>query len=84
MFYNVITGLPLFAIVVVLTVTLGRKKLTQQQGRALKLVSGLMMLGLSTMLLIDPRLLDSLTISLGLMAGSIGVSILLTRKLGYD
>ena len=84
MFYNVITGLPLFAIVVVLTVTLGRKKLTQQQGRALKLVSGLMMLGLSTMLLIDPRLLDSLTISLVLMAGSIGVSILLTRKLGYD
>jgi hypothetical protein len=86
-FYNIIRVLPLFAIVVVFTVTLGRKKLTQEQGRALKLVSGLMMLGLSAMLLIDPRLLDSLAISLGLMAGSIGVSLLLTtvtRKLGYD
>jgi glutaredoxin len=86
-FYNIIRVLPLFAIVVVFTITLGRKKLTQQQGRALKLVSGLMMLGLSAMLLIDPRLLDSLAISLGLMAGSIGVSLLLTtvtRKLGYD
>jgi hypothetical protein len=66
---------------------MGRKKLTEQHGRALKLISGLMMLGLSAMLLIDPRLLDSLAISLGLMAGSIGVSLLLTtvtRGFGYD
>jgi hypothetical protein len=87
LFYNVIRVLPLFAIVVVFTVTLGRKKLTEQQGRALKLVSGMMMLGLSAMLLIDPKLLDSLAISLGLMAGSIGVSLLLTamtRRPGYD
>ncbi len=85
--YSVIRVLPLFGIVIVFTVTLGRKKLTEQQGRALKLVSGMMMLGLSAMLLIDPTLLDSLAISLGLMAGSIGVSLLLTsvtRRLGYD
>lgn len=87
LFYNIIRVLPLFAIVVVFTITMGRKKLTEQHGRALKLISGLMMLGLSAMLLIDPRLLDSLAISLGLMAGSIGVSLLLTtvtRGFGYD
>jgi hypothetical protein len=86
-FYNIIRALPLFGIVVVFTITLGRKKLTEQQGRALKLVSGLMMLGLSAMLLIDPELLDSLAISLGLMAGSIGVALLMTavtRRPSYD
>ncbi len=84
--YNVIRVLPLFAIVLVFTITLGRKKLTEQQGRALKLVSGTMMLGLSVMLLLDPSLLNSLAISLTLMAGSIGISVVLvavTRRLGY-
>jgi hypothetical protein len=85
--YNIIRVLPLFGIVMVFTVTLGRKKLTEQQGRALKLVSGLMMLGLSAMLLIDPTLLDSLAISVSLMAGSICAALLLTtltRRLSYD
>jgi len=45
-----------------------------------------MMLGLSAMLLLDPALLNSLAISLGLMAISIGLSAVLTavtRRLGY-
>lgn len=80
--YNVIRVLPLFAIVVVFTITLGRTKLTQQQGRALKLVSGMMMLGLSTMLLLNPALLNSLAVSLTLMAGSIGISLILAAVTG--
>ncbi len=85
--YSVIRVLPLFAIVLVFTVTLGRKKLTEEQGRALKLVSGLMMLGVSAMLLLNPALLNSLAISLWLMAGSVGAALLLTivtRRLGYE
>ena len=85
--YNVIRVLPLFGIVIVFTVTLGRKKLTEQQGRALKLVSGIMMLGLSAMLLLNPALLNSLLVSLGLMAGSIALSAILaavTRRPRYD
>ena len=68
------------------TITLGRRKLTERQGQALKLVSGIMMLGLSFMLLLNPALLNSLMISLSLMAGAIGLSIVLitvTNKMGY-
>jgi hypothetical protein len=84
--YNVIRVVPLFIIVLIFTITLGRRKLTEQQGRFLKLISGTMMLGLSGMLLLDPALLNSLTIALSLMTGSIGVALVLaaiTRRLGY-
>lgn len=43
--------IPLSVIVIVFTATLGAKKLTEGQGRALKLLSGLMMLGLGVVLL---------------------------------
>src|SRR5208282_4843323 len=85
-FYNVVRVIPLFVIVMLFTITLGRRKLTERQGRALKLVSGIMMLGLSFMLLLNPALLNSLMISLSLMAGAIGLSIVLitvTKKGGY-
>ena len=85
-FYNVVRVIPLFVIVMLFTITLGRWKLTERQGRALKLVSGIMMLGLSFMLLLNPALLNSLMISLSLMAGAIGLSIVLitvTKKRGY-
>jgi len=85
-FYNVVRVIPLFVIVMVFTITLGRRKLTEHQGRALKLVSGTMMLGLSCILLFNPALLNSVMISLSLIAGAIGLSIVLitvTKKMGY-
>ena len=85
-FYNVVRVIPLFVIVMLFTITLGTRKLTERQGRALKLVSGIMMLGLSFILLFNPALLNSLMISLSLMAGAIGLSIVLitvTKKRGY-
>ena len=47
--YNVVYVIPLAIIVLIMTVSLGARKLTEWQGRQLKLVSGLMMffLGLS-------------------------------------
>jgi glutaredoxin len=84
--YSVIRVLPLLAIVLAFTITLGKKKLTEQQGRTLKLVSGLMMIGLSAMLLLNPNLLNSLAVSLTLMTASIGISMVLAavaRWQGY-
>jgi glutaredoxin len=52
--YNLIYVLPLLAIVLAFTFTLGAKKLTERQGRMLKLLSGLMMLGLGLTMLVAP------------------------------
>ncbi len=72
--YNVIYMIPLTAIVVVFTATLGRRKLTEGQGRALKLLSGLMMLGLGLVLLIAPALLDNLLTSILLLAAALALT----------
>lgn len=83
-FYNVVYVIPLGIIVVIFTVTLGSRKLTEWQGRVLKLVSGLMMLGLGLVLLIDPALLNNPAASAALLAGTLvaaGTIILISRKI---
>jgi cytochrome c biogenesis protein CcdA len=55
--YNLIYVLPLLAIVLVFSLTLGARKLTERQGRILKLLSGFMMLGLGLVMLSAPELL---------------------------
>ncbi|MFH0754603.1 MAG: hypothetical protein V2A70_08560, partial [Candidatus Omnitrophota bacterium] len=67
--YNVIYVTPLLVIVLVFASTLGARKLTEREGRVLKLVSGLMMLGLGGVLVIRPVLLNSVAVSMGLVAG---------------
>lgn len=57
--YNVIYVLPLLAIVLLFGVTLGARRLGAGEGRSLKLLSGLMMLGLGGLLLAAPALLAS-------------------------
>lgn len=82
-FYNTVYIIPLAVIVTFFTVTLGSKKLSEWQGRVLKLVSGLMMLGLGFVLLIKPTLLSSALISTGLLAITLlaaFIIIRLTRK----
>ena len=75
--YNVIYILPLLAIVVVFVVTLGARKLSEDEGRILKLLSGLMMLGLGLVLLVAPDLLSQPLVALVLMA----VALLVTASL---
>jgi uncharacterized membrane protein len=55
--YNLIYVLPLALIVAVFVRTLGSRKLTEREGRLLKLLSGLMMLQLGALLLLAPHLL---------------------------
>lgn len=81
--YNAIYILPLLVIVGLFTFTLGSRKLAETEGRVLKLVSGLMMLGLGLALLLQPELLNNLFAALGLLALSLALSaaiVLLDRR----
>ena len=75
--YNVVYVLPLLLIVGVFTARFGARKLSEEEGRVLKLLSGLMMLLLGLVLVIAPALLNDVTTALGLLA----VTLLLTGVL---
>jgi glutaredoxin len=55
--YNLIYVIPLIIIVIIFSYTLAAYKLSEQQGRFLKLLSGLMMLGLGLIMLFAPNVL---------------------------
>jgi len=82
--YNAVYVIPLASIVVIFTVTLGKKHLTEQQGRLMKLVSGTMMLSLGGVLLFNPSILSNAFISFMLLMGALVVSfavVLITKNL---
>jgi hypothetical protein len=84
--YNIVRVIPLFVIVLAFTITLSSRKLTKPQARILKLLSGTMMFELGAVLLIDPVLLNNLLYSFALVAGAVGISLVLSiamRRLGY-
>jgi uncharacterized membrane protein len=72
--YNLIYVLPLLAIVLVFTWTLGSRKLQEREGRLLKLLSGTMMTGLGLMLLIYPQGLSEPGISLLVIIAALGIT----------
>ena len=72
--YNLVYVLPLLAIVVVFTLTLGARKLGEREGRVLKLLSGIMMLGLGAVLILEPELLDSVVTAGALLLGALGLT----------
>jgi hypothetical protein len=77
--YNLIYVLPLALIVALFARSLGARKLTEREGRLLKLLSGLMMLGLGSLLLLAPEWLNRAGIAFGLMAVAVGVTWLAGR-----
>jgi len=82
--YNIIYVIPLSTIVIIFTITLGKKHLTEHQGRLMKLVSGTMMLALGSVLLLNPVILSNAFISFILLIGALVVSfavVLITKKL---
>ncbi|MCG8695998.1 MAG: thioredoxin family protein [Minwuiales bacterium] len=82
--YNAIYVLPLLAITLVFVVTLGGRRLSETGGRALKLLSGLLMLGLGLVLLIAPPLLDNLLTAIMLLIAALagtGLAMLIDRRL---
>ncbi|MGI9287482.1 MAG: hypothetical protein ACR2P1_19015 [Pseudomonadales bacterium] len=75
--YNVIYVIPLALIVGVLTFTLGARKLSEQEGRILKLASGLMMLGLGLLLVFAPQLLNNMLVALLLLMVAVKLTALI-------
>ncbi len=83
--YNFIYIIPLAVIVLVFTITLGKRNISEWQGRVLKFVSGAMMMGLGLILIVDPSILNNLIISFGIffstIASSLVISFLMKNKL---
>jgi thiol-disulfide isomerase/thioredoxin len=69
--YNLVYVIPLLLIVVGFTLTLGSRKMSEWQGRVLKLLSGVMMLMLGLVLIVDSNLLSNLYYSLGFLVLSL-------------
>jgi thiol-disulfide isomerase/thioredoxin len=66
--YNVVYVIPLFIIVLIFVITLGGRKLSEAQGQILKLLSGLMMLCLGVILILDPALLNNIFVAFAILA----------------
>jgi hypothetical protein len=82
--YNLVYVLPLFTIVVLFTFTLGARKLTEEEGQILKLLSGNMMLCLGLLLIFAPQLLNNIIVAAGILAFAVGLSalmVIVTRRL---
>jgi hypothetical protein len=77
--YNVIYVVPLALIVLAFTYTLGSRKLTEREGRLLKLVSGYMMLGLGLLLVLAPGLLTSAGSALGVLVIALAATAVTAR-----
>jgi len=77
--YNLIYVLPLALIVFAFVRALGARKLSEREGRLLKLLSGVMMLELGVLLSAAPELLDSLWVSAALLAIAVGATALAAR-----
>ena len=69
--YNVVYVIPLLTIVGVFVWTLGSRKLSENEGRFLKLMSGSMMLGLGLLLLLKPDLLENMFAAVGILSLSV-------------
>lgn len=74
-FYNLVYIVPLALIVAVFTVKLESRKLSEWQGRVLKLISGMMMFCLGVLLLVKPDLLNNAFASAALLCGVLTVSL---------
>lgn len=79
LFYNLIYITPLLLIVLLFTVTMGRRKLSEQEGRTLKLLSGIMMVCLGLVLLLKPELLNDLITGIALLATAVIVTFFAKR-----
>jgi hypothetical protein len=77
--YNLIYIVPLALIVAVFARTLGARKLSEREGRLLKLLSGVMMLELGLLLLLAPERLSQVGVAFALMVGAVGVTWVAAR-----
>ncbi|MDD5388034.1 MAG: hypothetical protein PHD37_01725 [Gallionellaceae bacterium] len=72
--YNLIYVVPLALIVFAFVRAMGARKLTEREGRLLKLLSGMMMLELGLLLLLAPEWLSQVGVAFALMGVAVGVT----------
>ncbi len=77
--YNLIYILPLLTIVIFFTVKLGSRKLSQQEGMALKLLSGVMMLMLGLLLIVSPQLLNNVVTAAAIVFFAISLTWVIVK-----
>lgn len=69
--YNVVYVVPLLGIATAFVITFGSRKLQEREGRVLKLLSGLMMLGLGLALLLGPEWLSDLRVAAAIVLAAV-------------
>ena len=77
MLYSLVYIIPLVVIILIFGLTLGKSKFNQLWIKRLKLISGLMILGLGGVLIFNPKLLERVEIAFGLLFLAIIVSVLI-------
>lgn len=77
--YNLVYVIPLALIVLAFVRTMGARKLTEREGRLLKLFSGAMMLELGILLLAAPERLNNLAVAFGLLGLAVAVTWIAAR-----
>jgi len=83
--YNIIYVIPLLIIVMLFVMKFGSRKLGEAEGRLLKLMSGMMMLGLGGLMLLAPTALNNAGVAIGLLFAAIVVTWIthrISRKAG--
>jgi hypothetical protein len=75
--YNLVYIIPLLLIVLLFVYTMGRYKLSEHQGSVLKLLSGLMMLGLGVVLLTTPDQLSNPLSGVMILLGAVTMTTVL-------
>ena len=77
--YNLIYITPLLIIVVLFTVKLGSRKLSEREGMVLKLLSGIMMLMLGSLLVVAPQLLNNVVAAAAILVLAVSVTWVITK-----
>jgi len=72
--YNLIYIMPLLLIVVLFSVKLGSRKLSEQEGMVLKLLSGVMMLLLGLLLVVSPQLLNNVSVAAAILLSAVFIT----------
>lgn len=77
--YNLIYVIPLAIIVGIFAFTLGARRLSEREGRLLKLMSGVMMMQLGMLLVLAPDWLNRLGVAFALLGVALGATWLVAR-----
>jgi hypothetical protein len=75
--YNLIYVIPLIIIVLIMVLTLGRWKLSELQGRLLKLFPGIMIFSLGEVLILNPGLVSNIFIAISILLASIALTFII-------